>query len=258
VFVHIYAAYGLLDVSPHSANLYQGCVNGALSVQAKGNRVAVKETLTNIAIGPLLRDFAQQDRLEGRGNVSLDVSGAGPTVEAIKKSLDGTAKVNLKDGAVKGVDIAGLLRKLKSLGKSEEGAADSKQQTDFSEMNATFVIKDGVATNKDLDIKAPLLRVTGAGTVNIGNSTLDYTAKAAVVASAKGQGGAGLDDLAGITVPVQLTGPFDALKYKVDYGAVAADLAKTRVGEKVKERVEASREKVEDKVKDRLKGLLKR
>jgi len=258
VKAQIKAANGRLDVSPHSANLYQGSVKGALSVQAKGNRVAVKETLTNIAIGPLLRDFAQQDRLEGRGNVSLDVSGAGPTVEAIKKSLDGTAKVNLKDGAVKGVDIAGLLRKLKSLGKSEEGAADSKQQTDFSEMNATFVIKDGVATNKDLDIKAPLLRVTGAGTVNIGNSTLDYTAKAAVVASAKGQGGAGLDDLAGITVPVQLTGPFDALKYKVDYGAVAADLAKTRVGEKVKERVEASREKVEDKVKDRLKGLLKR
>jgi AsmA protein len=59
-------------------------------------------------------------------------------------------------------------------------------------------------------------------------------------------------------VPVQLSGPFDALKYKVDYGAVAADLAKTRVGEKVKERVEAQREKVEDKVKDRLKGLLNR
>lgn len=258
VKAQIKAANGRLDVSPHSANLYQGSVNGALSVQAKGNRVAVKETLTNIAIGPLLRDFAQQDRLEGRGNVSLDVSGAGPTVEAIKKSLDGTAKVNLKDGAVKGVDIAGLLRKLKSLGKSEEGAADSKQQTDFSEMNATFVIKDGVATNKDLDIKSPLLRVTGAGAINIGTSSLDYTAKAAVVASTKGQGGKELEQLAGITVPVQLSGPFDALKYKVDYGAVAADLAKTRVGEKVKERVEAQREKVEDKVKDRLKGLLNR
>jgi AsmA protein len=258
VKAEVKAANGRLDVSPHSADLYQGSVTGALSVQAKGNRVAVKETLTNVAIGPLLRDFAQQDRLEGRGNVSLDVGGAGPTVEAIKKSLDGTAKVNLRDGAVKGVDIAGLLRKVKSLGKSDEGAADSKQQTDFSEMNATFVIKDGVATNKDLDIKAPLLRVTGAGAINIGNSTMDYTAKAAVVASAKGQGGAGLDDLAGITVPVQLTGPFDALKYKVDFGAVAADVAKTRVGEKVKERVEESREKVEDKVKDRLKGLLKR
>lgn len=257
VKAEVKAANGRLDL-PHSANLYEGAMSGALGAQANGNRISVKENLTGISIGPLLRDFAQQDRLEGKGNVSLDVAGAGPTVNAIKRSLDGTARVNLRDGAVKGIDIAGLLRKAKSLGKSDEGAADQKQRTDFSELNASFVIKDGVATNKDLDLKAPLIRVTGAGTIDIGQSSMNYTTKAAVVASAKGQGGAGLDQLAGITVPVQLTGPFDDLKYKVDYGAVAADLAKTRVGGKVQERVQEQREKVEDKVKDRLKGLIRR
>jgi AsmA protein len=258
VKAQVKAADGRLDVSPHSANLYEGSVTGAITLQAKGNRVAVRETLTNVAIGPLLRDFAQQDRLEGRGNVSLDVAGAGPMLNAIKKSLDGSAKVNLKDGAVKGVDIAGLLRKVKSLGKSDEGTADDKQRTDFSELNATFQIKNGVAHNNDLELKAPLIRVTGAGAIDLAASSLDYTVKAAVVATTKGQGGAGLDDLAGITVPVQLTGPFDALKYKVDFGAVAADLAKTKVGAKVKERIEERKDKVEDRVKERLKGLLRR
>jgi AsmA protein len=254
----VQAANGRLDVGPHSANLYEGSLAGALSLQANGNRIALKETLTNVSVGPLLRDVAQQDRLEGRGNVALDVAGAGATVNTIKKSLDGTAKVNLRDGAIKGVDIGALLNKAKSLGKSEEGSANAKDETKFTELSATFTIKNGVAHNQDLDAKAPLFRLGGAGDIDIGNSSLNYIVKASVVASTKGQGGAGLEQLAGLTVPVKLSGPLDAMKYQVDYGAVAGDLAKSKAGEKVKEAIEKNKDKVGDQVRDRLKGLLGR
>jgi AsmA protein len=255
----IRAANGRLDVSPHSANLYDGSLSGALSVQAAGNRITLKESMSNVSVGPLLRDVAQQDRLEGRGNVTLDVNGGGATVNTIKRSLDGTAKVNLRDGAIKGIDIGALLNKVKSLGgKSEEGSASGKDETKFTELNASFAIKNGVAHNQDLDVKAPLIRVTGAGDIDIGSSSLDYVAKAAVVATTKGQGGAGLEQLSGITVPVKLSGPFDAMKYKVDYGAVAGDLAKSKVGEKAKEAIEKNKDKVGEQVRDRLKGLLGR
>lgn len=233
----IKAANGRLDVAPHSASLYEGALSGALSAQASGNRIAMKEALSNVSVGPLLRDAANLDRLEGRGNVALEVSGAGPSVNAIKKSLDGTAKLNLRDGAIKGVDIGALLQKAKSLGRSDEGSANGRDQTSFSELNASFVIHKGVAHNQDLDLKAPLVRVGGAGDVDIGNSSLNYTAKASVVASAQGQGGKGLDQLAGLTVPVQLSGPFDSIKYRVDYGAVASQAVKSKVGEKLKEGV---------------------
>lgn len=241
------AANGRLDVAPHSANLYEGTLAGALSAQASGNRIALKEVLNNVSVGPLLRDAANQDRLEGRGNVALDVAGAGASVNAIKKSLDGTAKVNLRDGAIKGVDIGALLQKVKSLGKSDEGSANARDQTSFSELNASFTIKNGVAHNQDLDLKAPLLRVGGAGDIDIGNSTLNYTVKASVVASTKGQGGKGLEQLSGLTVPVRLSGPFDAMKYQVDYGAAAAELAKSKV-----------KDKVEQQLGSKLKGLFGR
>jgi AsmA protein len=253
------AAGGRLDVAPHSANLYDGALSGALTLQANGNRVALKETLTNVSVGPLLRDVAQQDRLEGRGNVALDVSGAGATVNTIKKSLEGAAKVNLRDGAIKGIDIGALLNKVKSLGgKSEEGSANSKDQTKFTELNATFTIKNGVAHNQDLEIKAPLVRIAGAGDIDLGNSTINYVVKASVVATTKGQGGAGLEQLSGLTVPVKLSGPLDGMKYRVDYGAVAGDLAKSKVGEKVKEGIAKNKDKVGEQVRDRLKGLLGR
>ena len=259
VKAEVKAANGRLDVNPYSADLYEGAMTGSLALQAAGNHVTAKESLSNVQIGPLLRDVAQQDRLEGRGNVSVDVAGAGATVNALKRSLDGSAKVTLKDGAIKGINVAEILRKVKSLGgKSEEGAADASQKTDFTELNATFAIKNGVAHNQDLDVKSPLIRVGGAGDIDIGNSSINYTVKASVVASSKGQGGKDLEQLAGLTVPVKLSGPLDSMKYQVDYGAAAGELAKSKVGEKAKEAIEKNKGKVEEQVRDRLKGLLGR
>ena len=249
------AANGRVEVAPHSAELYGGSVEGALSAQADGNRIAVKEKLANVAIGPLLRDFAEVDRLEGTGSLALDVAAAGGSVEAMKRALEGTARLALRDGAIKGINIAQVLRKAKAkLGRGEAQAAAETEQTDFSEMSATFKIRKGVARNDDLEVKAPLFRITGDGEIDIARSRIDYETKVAVVASAKGQGGADIAELAGVTVPVHLTGPLEDMKYDVDYGAVAADLAKTRAGDKLKSRIE----KRKDKLEDRLKGLLKR
>jgi len=259
VKTEIRAADGRAEVGPHSANLYEGSLSGNLMLDGNANRVAVKETLSNIAVGPLLRDFAQQDKLEGKGNVTLDVNAAGKSVNAMKSALAGTAKVNLKDGAIKGVDIGAIITKARSaLGSQQAQAADGKERTDFSELNATFVVKNGVAHNDDLDVKAPLFRVSGAGDIDVARSTINYVVKAAVVATAKGQGGKERDDLTGLTVPVKLSGPLDGMKYEVDYRAVAGDLAKSKVGGQAKEAIEKNRDKVEDKVRDRLKGLLGR
>ncbi|MGH8670082.1 MAG: AsmA family protein [Burkholderiales bacterium] len=253
------AAGGKAEIGPHSASLYEGSLAGTLSLDGNANRVMLKETLSNIAVGPLLRDFAEQDRLEGRGNVALDVATTGKTVNAMKSALAGSARVQLRDGAIKGINIGELLRKARSaLGGSGEGQADAKEKTDFSELSASFAIKNGVAHNEDLEVKAPLFRIGGAGDIDIGKSTINYVAKASVVASAQGQGGKELEQLAGLTVPVRLSGPLDGMKYQVDYKAVAGDLAKSRVGGKVKEGIEKQKDRIEDKVRGRLKGLLGR
>ena len=229
------AAKDRLDISPLSANLYEGAMQGALSAQADG-RVAVKQTLTGVAVGPLLRDVAQKDMLEGKGTVALDLTAAGKTVNTLKKSLAGTSRIALKDGAIKGINLAEVFRRAKTALASSEQKAQAReaQQTDFSEMTASFVVRNGVAHNEDLDVKAPLFRISGKGDVDIGNSRIDYVTNATVVATTQGQGGADLAQLSGLTVPVHLVGPFDALKYQVDYGAAAANLAKSKAGERIR------------------------
>ena len=64
-----------------------------------------------------------------------------------------------------------------------ESAGDKTQKTAFSELSASFTLKNGIAHNEYLDVKAPLFRVGGAGDIDIPNSALNYVAKASVVAT---------------------------------------------------------------------------
>jgi AsmA protein len=262
VSAQLNAANGRVAVAPHSAKLYEGTISGDVTVDANRNHITLKEQLQNVAIGPVLRDFAQQDRLEGKGNVALDVTTAGATVNAMKRALAGTAKVNLKDGAIKGINIGEVIRKARNAlggGGSQaaaQGETSGKPQTDFTELSASFNIKNGIAHNEDLDAKAPLFRLGGAGDINIPDNSLNYTVKASIVATSQGQGGKERDRLAGLTVPVRLSGTFDDLKYDVDMRGMASQAAKSEVGEKLKDKVE---ERLKDeKLKDKLKGLLGR
>ena len=264
VRIKLDAENGVANLSPFSANLYEGAMAGALKVDARSTpAISFKQDMKGIAIGPLLNDAINNDMLSGKGTLNVDVTTQGATVGALKKALNGKAAVNLADGAVKGIDIAGTLRGakdklnvLKSQGTSNvEG--DKSKKTDFSEMVASFDIKNGVAHNEDLSMKSPLLRVTGAGDIDIANETINYLAKPTVVASLKGQGGAGLEELNGLTVPVKLSGTFAKPSYGIDFAGLATAMAQKKVldsvggtkGEAVKNLMEGNKE-------DALKSLL--
>lgn len=252
-------AGGRLTIAHYSAGLYSGTMDGSLSIDANGNRFQLASKLSGVFIGSLLRDVAKKDLLEGRGNLSLDVETTGTSVSALKKALAGSAKVDLKDGAIKGINLAERLRSFKSsLGtRSGESGNDSRKKTDFSEMSASFAIRNGVARNDDLKAASPFLRLAGAGSIDVGNSSLDYLAKATLAATATGQGGPA--DVAGITVPVKLTGPLDRPDWSIDYSGVLGSVG-SAVGGNAGKLTETLKSVTGGggAVKDRLKGLFGR
>ncbi|MBS0337024.1 MAG: AsmA family protein [Proteobacteria bacterium] len=253
VKAEIKLAGGKLDVSPYSADLYGGRLAGSLSVDANSYRFETKDTVTGVTLGPLLRDVAKKDVLDGRGNLKLDVSATGTTVTALKKALAGSARLEVKDGAIKGINLAESVRNFKAnLGsKSSQAAGDSTKQTDFTEMSASFSIRNGIAHNDDLKAASPFLRLSGAGNIDIGNSTLDYTAKATLAATGKGQGGAA--NVAGITVPVKLSGTFDRPSWHIDFSGVLGSLGGAVGG--AAGTVTDTLKSATGGVKDKLKGL---
>jgi len=246
-----------------------GTLAGGLTVDAKAAPTfVVRQKLTGINIGPLLQDLAENDMLEGKGNVVLDVTAQGNTVSALKKALNGTSSVRLTDGALKGINIAGSIRSAKAklgvLRGEQVQQANKTEKTDFSELSGTFNIKNGVAHNSDLAMKSPLLRVGGEGAIDIGNDSIDYLIKASIVGTTKGQGGRELADLQGVTVPVRVAGPLDAPSYKLDFAALATDAAKQKLEATVRDQVEkrlggGSKDgKSGGDLGDRLKGLFGR
>lgn len=263
--VGVKAANGRLDVAPLNAQLYGGSLGGTAQLVAEGNQVKLDTALNNVAIQPLLQDLLDRDLIEGRGNIKLDVTTAGATVGAMKKRLGGAASLKLRDGAIKGINLAARLRDAKSLlagAKDDTTRANAAEKTDFSELNATFTIKDGVAVNDDLDMKSPLLRLGGGGKVDVGAGSLDYTTRVSVVGTLKGQDGRAVDQLRGVTVPVKLSGPFDRLAWNIDWNVAAQEAIKAQVVQKLlpqtQEEKDKARATVEQKARDALKGLFQK
>jgi AsmA protein len=251
------AANGRLVVAPHSAKLYGGSLAGSLTLEANGNAVAAREKLSGININPLMKDAIDKDVIEGHGNLALELASRGATVRAMKQALAGSASLALKDGAVKGINLAQRLRELKAKFSGGQAAVQQAKQTDktdFTELSASFRIANGVAHNEDLAAKSPFLRLAGSGDVDIGNDSVDYLAKASVVASAGGQGAKDLEYLKGVTVPVRVTGPYDKISYKIEFGDLARQAAKAKVEEKTRD----AKQKVQDRLQDKLKGLFGR
>ncbi len=265
--VAVVAAKGRLDAAPITASLYQGRIDakvGAVAGAEPGaNRYSTSADMKGIAIGPLLRDVADQDLLEGRGNVTMSITSGGATVAAIKRGLQGKGAVNLRDGAIKGINLGETIRNARNLlqgGRSETKAADATQKTDFTSLDVSFTVKDGVASSNDLDVRSPLFRIGGQGRADIAAGTLDYTVNASVVGTSTGQGGRELEELRGVTIPVRLTGPFENLSWAIDWGTAGKEALKSRAASELKERLKTDdlESKAKEKARDALKGLFNR
>lgn len=251
IHLELNANKGLIKLAPLSANMYQGQYKGNVSLDARGKtlKLALNESLKGVQVGPLLKDLNGSDKLAGAVNAQAKLAGNGATVDQIKATLSGNGNFSFTDGSVKGVNIAESIRKAKAAlgGKTISSKEDVK--TDFSSLTGSFVAKNGVINNQDLLVKSPLLRIDGAGKINLPKEAIDYGLKVSIVGSATGQGGEDLADLKGLTIPVKITGSFDNPKPTVDLASLFKDKAKEEIKAKVAD-------KLKDKLGDDLGGLL--
>lgn len=240
---------GVLTLDPFDASLYQGKLNSRVKLDARKPKpaIAVVQHLAGVEIGELLGDVAGNDKLRGVGDLNLDLSFNGLAADEIRRSLNGSGDMALKNGAFKGINLAKVIRSAGGLlgtNTATTGNTGDENETDFSELGGSFQAKDGLIRNNDLLAKSPLLRVSGTGLVDLPKNTVDYVVTAKVVGSLEGQGGKGGQDLTGLSIPVHVEGPLDNPKYKPDFSALVTDTAKQKL-----------QEKAETEIKKKLKGV---
>jgi AsmA protein len=253
----IKAKGGQINLSPVAAKLYSGSYAGNIGFNAKGKtaKLSLNERLKGVQIGPLLKDLGGEDRLEGTANATIKATTSGNIPEAMKKTLNGSGNFKFANGALKGVNLAAMIRDAKArLSGANSNAGNEPNQTDFSELGGTFKIVNGLVSNNDFSAKSPLLRLKGKGSANLVSETLDYRVTTSVVASAKGQGGKELTDLAGIDIPVKITGSFAKPKYGLDEEALVKALATGKAKELIGKGSAGVKKAVQGKLKDAVGG----
>ncbi|MEM1372169.1 MAG: AsmA family protein, partial [Pseudomonadota bacterium] len=219
---------GSLNAQLSEMALYGGSGQGTLRVtaaqlaggRAAGGRIGANFNFNRISARPLLRDALDFDRIDGRGQLQLVLNTQGESEAQWINALTGSSRFVFNDGAIAGVNFAKYLRAI-STGQIANLATAGDEKTDFSELSATLDIRNGVASNSDLKLLSPLLRVTGDGRLSLPTRQIDYTVRPRLVSSIEGQGARG--SRGGLEVPIRVTGPVDRPRYTPDLSGILKD-----------------------------------
>ena len=258
---------GKLRVKPLRADIYQGSVRTDLVLNANPEvpEFQVTQSISSVQVGPLLKAVADLDILTGATELNASISGRSLDPVTIQETLNGKGNFQFKNGAVKGINVAQLIRDgLAMLGMGsgdEETTSDQPKKTDFSELTGSFTIVNGLINNPDLKAYSPLLRVNGKGDINLPEQNLNYQTKIAVVGTLEGQGGKEAVDLGSLTIPLLIKGSFAEPDIELDMEGAMEGAAKDKakaLAKKQTKKLEEKGKKLEKKAKEKFGKELKK
>jgi AsmA protein len=243
------AKNGDVRLEPATAAMYGGQYRGSVQVDATQAvpRLNMDQRLTGVDFAPLLKDLYKTERVAGKGTATIKVNGSGRDSVALVKSLAGTMDFNVADGAFLGTDLVYEIRRAQALLKQQAiPERTGPARTPFNALHASGVIQNGILTNKDLEVAAPVLKMTGQGTVDLAQQSLNYRLSTSILKATDEN--AGGKDLLGTSIPVLVTGPLSSPSIKPDIEGL--------VREKAKQKLDEQKDKLEQKLRDKLKGIL--
>ncbi len=255
LLVQIKAKNGIFNLDPLQLTMYQGNVNGKgnFNVQTQTPKSNMSLNVAGVQVGPLLRDVVEKDILEGVTNAQLNLAMTGDNPDKIKQTLNGKGQLQFNDGAIVGIDLAGMVRNAKAaFGLAQKPS--ERPRTDFAELSAPFTITNGLFNTPQTSLKSPLIRVLAAGDANLVTETLDFRVEPKVVGTIKGQGD--VSDRSGLMVPVIVSGTFSDPKFAPDLAGVAKKQLQGVLEGTEKPEELMDKEKLEEKGKGLLKGIL--
>ncbi|MEO6380899.1 MAG: AsmA family protein [Nitrobacter sp.] len=215
-------ASGVVTTSFSRLGAYEGQANGVLSIDASTNipSYALQADVTGVRALPLLSSLADFGNVDGKMQAKADVRGTGTSLRAIMSSLTGSASVDVRDGAIRNLNLAKMIRALTS-GTLSGWQQRPDQTTDLSQLSATATIAQGQATTNDLFLAGPLVRMTGAGTVDLGSKTLAFRVEPKLVMTTEGQGGSA--NPIGLGIPVIVQGTWNEPRIYPDVTGILDD-----------------------------------
>lgn len=243
------SANGKLRLHPISADIFDGTYTGDVRIDATGKEAAisVNENIVDVQLASLAAAMYGVENVSGTINGSFVLTGRGIDLDAIRRDLDGTVAFVLADGALLGTDVWHELRQARAMLKGEPAPEPRLPvRTEFSTVSASGKVTDGVLRNDDFLAELPFLRLTGKGSVNFVEASLNYAMEARVLDSPEFAGqvsAAELKDFTSAVIPLKVSGSLASPSIKPDIDAL------------IKQQIQKKFEKEKKKFFNRLLGM---
>src|SRR6185312_2820991 len=177
---------GQFVITVGEAQAYGGLIKGSLSLADRDEGVDVKSQLNfdEVDLESCLGQLFGLRRLEGKGNIAIAVEGKGGSVLGVTHTLTGTSSLSSTNGAIAGLDVAQLLRRLERRPLSGGGEFRTGR-TAYDKLTLDVKIVNGKAAVQDMSIAGAAVHMALNGSASIPERDLDLKGTAALVTASR-------------------------------------------------------------------------
>jgi AsmA protein len=175
---------GKINITVGESQAFGGLAKGNLGVANAAGGVAVTSHMqfADVDLDNCLGQVFGLHRIEGRGTLTVNVDGTGDSVLAVTHALNGTASLNAGSGALTGINIEQLLRRLER--RPLSGSGDFRSgRTPFDQLAISLKVNQGVVSIDDMRIVGPSVRLAVSGQASVPTRDLDLKGVATLISS---------------------------------------------------------------------------
>lgn len=173
---------GRLMVTIGESQAFGGVLKGSLGFGKEKSGAEIKSELqfADVDLESCLGDLFGIHRLEGRGTLNVAIEGSGDSVLALTQTLNGSATLTATQGALVGLNVEQLLRRLEL--RPLSGGGDFRRgRTPFDKMLLSMKLAAGTATVERVSLESAAVKLAVAGTASIPDRDLDLKGTARLV-----------------------------------------------------------------------------
>jgi AsmA protein len=176
---------GNLLITIGESQAFGGVIKGTIALTNFTSGINVKSHLqfVDVQLETCLNQLFDVRRLEGKGNLTLAVEGTGQSILGVTRTLDGSATLTGKTGALVGLNVEQLLRRLER--RPLSGGSELRTgRTPYKQIAIGLTITDGKVSVDRMTIEGAGVKLAVAGSASIPARNLDLTGTATLVSDA--------------------------------------------------------------------------
>jgi AsmA protein len=195
---------GKLTVTIGESQAFGGILKGTLALAATNLGADFKSQLqfTDVDLENCLGEMFGFRRLEGRGDMNVTLDAGGHSVLALTRTMNGSASLIGRQGALVGLNVEQLLRRLER--RPLSGTGDFRSgRTSFEKLTVNLKITQGTAVVEDVRLEGSKVRLGLEGSASIPARDFDLRGVAALATTGSG------DAAPAFELPFVVQGPWD-------------------------------------------------